>query len=184
MTLKLCSIAAAVALALGMTAAQAQQTRDPAPRADRPAADRPAADRSAARKVKDAEEEKIEADAKAAKAKCETMSGNAKDVCQAEAKANEKIAKAELDAKKNPTPRNQRKAAEMKAEGRYEIAKEKCEDMKGNEMQACRKDAKAKHDQAKADIKKQYAQRKDERPARAATGATGGTGASSAGTTK
>ncbi|OGA56656.1 MAG: hypothetical protein A3G81_10340 [Betaproteobacteria bacterium RIFCSPLOWO2_12_FULL_65_14] len=172
MTLKLCSIAAALALAFGMTAAQAQQSRDPGTRADRPAADRPAADRSSARKVKDAEEDKIEADAKAAKAKCETMQGNAKDVCQAEAKAQEKIAKAELDAKKNPTARNQRKAAEMKAEGAYEVAKEKCDDLKGNEKDACQKDAKAKQDQAKADIKKQFAQRKDDRPARAATGAT------------
>ena len=167
MTLKLCSIAAAVALALGMTAVQAQQAPT-TPRADKPAADRPAAER----KVRDAEEEKIEADAKAAKAKCDTMQGNAKDVCRAEAKANEKIAKAELDAKKSPTARNQRKAAEMKAEGAYEVAKEKCDDLKGDEKNACQKDAKAKQDQAKADIKKQFAQRKDERPARAATGAT------------
>ena len=166
MTLKLCSIAAALALALGTSAAQAQQTRDPAPRADRPAADRPTAER----KVRDAEEERIEADAKAAKAKCDTMQGNAKDVCRAEAKANEKIAKAELDAKKSPTARNQRKAAEMKAEGAYEVAKEKCDDLKGDEKNACQKDAKAKQDQAKADIKKQFAQRKDDRPA--ATGAT------------
>lgn len=172
MTLKLCSIATAVALALGMTAAQAQQTRDPGTRAERPAADRPAADRSSARKVKDAEEDKIEAEAKQMKAKCEPMSGNAKDVCQAEAKAYEKTAKAELDAKKNPTARNQRKAAEQKAEGQYEVAKEKCDDMKGNEKNACQKDAKAKYDAAKADIKKEYAQRKDDRPARAATGAT------------
>jgi hypothetical protein len=167
MTLKLCSIAAAVALALGMTAAQAQLTprTDPAPRAERPAAERPAADRSAARKVRDAEEEKIEADAKAAKAKCDTMEGNAKDVCQAEAKANEKIAKAELAAKKDPTPRNQRRAAEAKVDGEYDVAKEKCDDMKGDEKRACEKQAKAQRDQAKADIKKQYAQRADERTA-------------------
>jgi hypothetical protein len=42
--------------------------------------------------------------------------------------------------------------------------------MKGEQKDACEKDAKAKHDQAKASISKQYAQRKDaDRPKRSAT---------------
>jgi hypothetical protein len=101
------------------------------------------------------------------------MKDNAKDVCMAEAKAKEKVAKAELDAKNNPSQRNQRKVAETKAEGEYDVAKEKCDDMKGDEKNACQKQAKAKHDQAKADIKKQYAQRSDKSAPSAATG--GGT---------
>jgi len=157
MTLKLCSIAAALALAFGTTAVNAQQTRDPAT----PKAERKSENRGESRKVKDAEEDRIEADYKAAKAKCDAMQGNQKDVCEKEAKAKEKVAKAELDAKKDPSPRNQRKVAEAKAEGDYDVAKEKCDDMKGNEKDACQKQAKAKHDQAKADIKKQYAQRND-----------------------
>ena len=66
MTLKLCSIAAAVALAF-TTAAQAQQTRDSGTTAEPPAAERKA-DRSTERKVRDAEEDRIDADYKAAKA--------------------------------------------------------------------------------------------------------------------
>jgi len=150
MTLKLCSIAAALALAFA-TGAQAQSTMSK----DTTKADRPSADR----KVKNAEEDRIEADYKAAKAKCETAKGNQKDVCEKEAKAKEKVAKAELDAKKDPSPRNQRKVAEAKADGEYDVAKEKCDDLKGNEKSACEKQAKAKHEQAQADIKKQYAQR-------------------------
>ena len=177
MTLKLCSIAAALALALGTTATapvQAQQTRDPAT----PKAERCSDLRSeTSRKVKDAEEDRIEADAKAAKAKCEAMQGNQKDVCQKEARAQEKLAKAELDAKKDPSPRNQRKVAEAKAEGEHEVAKEKCDDMKGNEKDACQKQAKAKRDQAKADIKKQYAQRSDKSSRSATSGATATGGA-------
>jgi hypothetical protein len=173
MTLKLCSIAAALALVFGTTAAQAQITKDPGTKAERPTTERKAD--ATPRKARDAEEEKIEAEAKADKAKCDALKANAKDVCMAEAKAKEKIAKAELDAKKDPSPRNQRKAAEMKAEGEYEVAKEKCDDMKGDEKNACQKQAKAKQDQAKADIKKQYAARKEgERPA-AAGGTTAGT---------
>ena len=158
MTLKLCSIAAALALAAGMTAAplaQAQSTMSK----DAAKAAPPSGDRSTDRKVKNAEEDRIEADYKAAKAKCDPMKGNQKDVCEKQAKANEKVAKAELDAKKDPSPRNQRKVAEAKADGEYAVAKEKCDDLKGNEKSACEKQAKAKHEQAKADIKKQYAQK-------------------------
>ncbi len=166
MTLKLCSIAAALALAVGTTAAtfaQAQSTMSK----DTAKAASPSADR----KVKNAEEDRIEADYKAAKAKCEPMKGNQKDVCEKEAKAKEKVAKAELNAKNNPTPGNQRKVAEAKAEGEYDVAKEKCDDMKGNEKNACQKAAKAKHEQAKADIKKQYAQ-KEAKSSSATTGST------------
>ena len=166
MTLKLCSIAAALALAFA-TGAQAQSTMSK----DSTKADRPSADRSADRKVKNAEEDRIEADYKAAKAKCEPMKGNQKDVCEKEAKAHEKVAKAELDAKKDPSARNQRKVAEAKADGEYAVAKEKCDDMKGNEKSACEKQAKAKHEQAQADIKKQFAQ-KDAKSSSATTGST------------
>jgi hypothetical protein len=150
MTLKFCSIAAALALAFA-TGAQAQSTMSK----DTTKPNQSSADR----KVKNAEEDRVEADYKAAKAKCDPMKGNQKDVCEKEAKAHEKVAKAELDAKKDPSPRNQRKVAEAKADGEYDVAKEKCDDMKGNEKNACQKQAKAKHEQAQADIKKQYAQK-------------------------
>jgi hypothetical protein len=170
MTLKLCSIAAALALALGTPAVQAQQT--PGTSADKPAS----ANRSVNRDEQKAEKEKIAADYKAAKAKCDGMQGNQKDVCQKEAKGQEKVAKAELAAKRNPSARNERKVAEAKADAEYDVAKEKCEDMKGKEKSACEKDAKAKHNQAKADIKRQYAS-KSERPARSS--ATTGSSSSS-----
>jgi hypothetical protein len=100
-----------------------------------------------------AEKDKIETQAKSDKKACEAMKENAKDICQAEAKAKEKIAKAELDAKNKPGPKAEEKVRLMKAEGDYEIAKEKCEDQKGDGMMACKKDAKAAYDKVKADIK-------------------------------
>lgn len=152
--MKLNILAAAVALAFA-GAVSAQSTTPPAGKADTSTrADRaPAGDRAAARKTKDAEEDRIEAEYKADKAKCDAMDGNAKDVCQKEAKGKEKVAKAELDAKKDPSERNQRKAKEAKAEADYEVAKEKCDDMKGNEKNACQKDAKAQRDRVRAEIK-------------------------------
>src|SRR5690349_9460620 len=103
MNLKLCGIAAALLVAFASTT-QAQTTapgdrpaaRDNAARTDAPRTDR---------KVKNADEDRIEAEYKADKAKCDGMNGNAKDVCEKEAKGKEKVAKAELDAKANPSER-------------------------------------------------------------------------------
>jgi hypothetical protein len=97
--------------------------------------------------------DKIEADYKAAKAACDAMKDNAKDVCIEEAKGKEKIAKAELDQKQKPSDGNARKVAEAKVEARYEVAKEKCDDQKGDAKDACVKQAKAEEAKGKADIK-------------------------------
>jgi hypothetical protein len=105
-------------------------------------------DRAGYKSAKDKIEEQARADKKA----CEGMKENAKDVCQAEAKAKEKIAKAELDAHDKPGPKADEKVTLMKAEGAYEVAKEKCEDQKDTAV-ACKKEAKATYDKAKADAK-------------------------------
>ena len=99
------------------------------------------------------EKDRVEADAKAAKEKCKALKDNAKDICQAEAKANEKIAKKDLDYKKNPNDKNRMDLEKMKVEGSYEVAKEKCEDQKGAEMMSCKKAAKADKDKSLADLK-------------------------------
>jgi hypothetical protein len=99
------------------------------------------------------EKDRIEADAKAAKEACKSMKDNAKDVCEAEAKGKEKLAKKELDYKKNPNDKNAQDVEKMKAEVAYEVAKEKCEDMKGADMTKCKKDAKDQKDRAMAAAK-------------------------------
>jgi hypothetical protein len=137
MNVKLYPIAAAVLFALAGAAQAQTSTPD--------------------RKMKNADEDRIEAEYKADKAKCDSMKGNAKDVCMKEAKGKEKVAKAELDARANPSERNQRKVEEAKAEAKYEVAKERCDDMKGKEKSACEKQAKADHEQAKAAMTKRNA---------------------------
>jgi hypothetical protein len=99
------------------------------------------------------EKDRIEADAKAAKEKCKSLKDNAKDICQAEAKGNEKLAKKELDYKKNPNDKNRQDVEKMKAEVAYEVAKEKCEDQKGADALNCKKQAKAEKDRAVAAAK-------------------------------
>ena len=100
-----------------------------------------------------AEKDRIEAEAKSAKAACKSLKDNAKDICEAEAKGKEKLAKKELDYKKNPNEKNAKDVEKMKAEVAYEIAKEKCEDMKGADLAKCKKDAKVEKDRAMAAAK-------------------------------
>jgi hypothetical protein len=99
------------------------------------------------------EKQRIEQDAKAAREKCKDMKGNAKDICMAEAKGQEKVAKAELELKQKDTPKNRYDVAAAKADADYNVAKEKCDDMKGKEKDACQKDAKAARDNAKKQAK-------------------------------
>ena len=166
MKFQICSLAAAVALAFaGLAQAQSSPRAAPAaPRADRPAMDH---------KMKKAEEERIEAAYKADKAKCDAMKGNEKDVCQKEAKGKEKVAKAELDARASPSEHNQRKVLQAKADAQYDVAKEKCDGMKGNEKDACQKDAKAEHERAQAELKRSASTGSSSKASAASTHTTG-----------
>ncbi len=105
-----------------------------------------------------ADKDRIKADFKAAKEKCKPMSGNAKSVCEKEAKGNEKVALAELEAKRKGTPHAEYEVEVTKAKAAYDVAQEKCDDMKGKEKSACKKEAKATEQKALADAK---AHRKD-----------------------
>ena len=104
------------------------------------------------REQKNAAEQSIEATAKADKKACESMRGNAQDICQAEAKAKEKVAKAELEARASGSERDRAKLADIKAEAAYEVAKERCEDQKGDAQDACKDRAKVLQ-QARADAR-------------------------------
>lgn len=172
MNLTTSSIALAVALAFA-TAAQAQTTKP----ADRDVA-KPQTEQRADtsnRKAHNAAEDAIEKQAKADKAKCDALKANAKDICMAEAKGKEKVAKAELNAKTDKDQaKAQQKVTEAKAEAAYDVAAQKCDDQKGEAKDACIKQAKVERDRSKgkaektADVK--HEQRTDK--PRAATGGT------------
>ena len=96
---------------------------------------------------------RLSADYKADKAACNAMTANAKDICVQEAKAKEKVARAELEFSYTGKPTDQNKIMVAKAESTYAIAKEKCDDMKGNEKDVCVKQAKAVEVKSLADAK-------------------------------
>lgn len=95
--------------------------------------------------------DQVEAEYKGDKANCESLSGNTKDICIAEAKGKEKVKKAELTARYKNTPKNHYDVHAAKAEAAYEVAKEKCDDRAGNDQDVCMKEAKAAETRAKAD---------------------------------
>ena len=150
MKLSITSIALAVGVAFAASA-QAQQVNE--------------------RKVNKAEHERIEAQAKADKAKCDTLKANAKDICMAEAKGKEKVAKAELDAKDDKDQaKAQKHVREAKAEAAYDVAAQKCDDQKGEAKDACIKQAKVERDRAKGTADKRADAKHEQQ--RAPTGGT------------
>lgn len=98
---------------------------------------------------------KIEADYKAAQVPCSSLSGNAKKICAVEAKGNEKIALANLEASNKPSAKSRREASDTKADAAYDLAKQKCQDLAGNTKDVCIKEAKSVEASAKADAKLQ-----------------------------
>ena len=100
-----------------------------------------------------AEKDRIESQYKADNAHCKSMKGNAEDVCKAEAKGKEKVAKAELEAEYKNSDKARYDARVAKADADYDVAKEKCDDLKGNDKDVCVKQAKAAHTKMKADAK-------------------------------
>lgn len=111
---------------------------------------------SAANMSKDqykAEKDGISATYKSDQENCKSMSGNAKDICMAEASGKEKVAKAELEANYKPSSKARLKVREEKVEADYKIALEKCDDKGGNLKDVCVKEAEASMKSAKADAK-------------------------------
>jgi len=103
----------------------------------------------------------IAAEYKSAIAGCGSLLANAKDVCMAEAKGKEKVAKAELEA------RDKARAVRIaKAEADYAVAKEKCDDKAGNDKKDCVKEAKAAETRAKAAAKGQMKTSDASKPAK------------------
>ena len=100
-----------------------------------------------------ASKDAIEAEYKSAKAQCDGLAGNAKDICMAEAKGNRKVAKADLTAQDKGTSKARQQAREARAEAGYAIAKERCDDKGGNEKDVCIKEARAARTAAMADAK-------------------------------
>ncbi len=76
------------------------------------------------------------------KESCSTFSGNARDICVAEAKGKDDIAKAEAQAAYENTPKNRENARVAHVQASYNVAAEKCDDLAGHAQAVCVKEAK------------------------------------------
>jgi hypothetical protein len=99
--------------------------------------------------------ERLAADHKSAVAACGSLAGNAKDICRAEANGSDKVARAQLDLKFQPSAEANFKLNLATADADFGVAKERCDDKAGNVKDVCLKEAKAAEASAKANAKAQ-----------------------------
>ncbi|MGQ3051300.1 MAG: hypothetical protein ACT6S0_05915 [Roseateles sp.] len=89
-------------------------------------------------------EARYEARYELAKEMCDDKTGNAKDVCVAQAKASHDKAKADLKANK-AVAEAQADAMEAKLKADYKVANERCDSLSGNAKDSCQASAKARY---------------------------------------
>lgn len=87
------------------------------------------------------------------KAACDVLAGNAKEICVAEAKGREKVAKANAELANDNTPKRREHQRFAVADAAFQVAKQKCSDLAGNLKDVCVKEAKASHVKAVANAK-------------------------------
>ena len=90
----------------------------------------------------------IEADVHAILSKCRDQDGQARDICKAEARADERVRKADLEAQYRGTVAAAAEARLARAKASYEVAKARCGDHRGEDKLSCLRSARA--DKAKA----------------------------------
>ncbi len=135
-------IALVAAAGLGITGASAAQTLAP-----KTTATPMSKDAYAAAKASSDTQYKVDKDA------CTSLSGNAKDICLAQAKGKDNIAKADAEAAYENTPKARESARVTHAQANYDVGIEKCDDLAGNAKDVCVKEAKAELVKGKADAK-------------------------------
>jgi hypothetical protein len=98
--------------------------------------------------------QRIDAEFDAARARCDDLAGQAKDVCLAEVRADRRIRKAELAARGQGTSKARYDAQIARAEAEFGVAKERCAIRAGSERAACVADARADEARAKDEARR------------------------------
>ena len=95
----------------------------------------------------------IEADARLNLSKCRDVEGATREICRAEARADERIRKAELEATYRGTVAAADDARLERAKARYDIARAKCADHRAEDKLSCLKAARTEKAKALAEAK-------------------------------
>jgi len=89
----------------------------------------------------ESEEKDLGARLEEAGTRCDAYVANARDVCLAEARGRQSVARAELRAQYQPGARNLRRVLRARADAIYAVAIERCDDEKGEDKIACVREA-------------------------------------------
>ncbi|MHB8949086.1 MAG: hypothetical protein ACYC4S_08485 [Rhodoferax sp.] len=84
---------------------------------------------------------------------CGSFAGNARDVCQVEARGKQKLATAALKAAYTPSEAASYQVRLARADANHALSREKCDDLAGNAKNVCLKEASAAAVRAKANAK-------------------------------
>jgi hypothetical protein len=95
----------------------------------------------------------IKATYKAERENCGALAGNAKDICVEQAKGREAVALAQLEYNYTGKAADEQKLYAVRADTRYELAKERCDSLGGDNKDVCLRQARTEHEKAQADIK-------------------------------
>ena len=95
----------------------------------------------------------IDAEYKSAKGGCDSLAGNARDICVEQAKGKRNVDQAELGYNHKPSVKARYTARVARADADYAVANEKCDDKAGNDKSVCVMEAKAVKVHAVADAR-------------------------------
>lgn len=102
-----------------------------------------------------AETDRMGAQYNAAMAHCQRLQGNPKDICEEDAKGQLRVAGAEREAKLLGDAEHNYQVRVARADADYRVANERCNDMRGDAVAICKKDAQAAHIKARQDAQVQ-----------------------------
>jgi hypothetical protein len=94
----------------------------------------------------------IEAEHKAALARCATLRDNAVDLCRAEADGRRSVSEARLRLERRNTSENLQDLARAQANAQYRVENERCDNQQGEASKACQRQAQMNRDKAEAAI--------------------------------
>ena len=101
----------------------------------------------------EAEQAKIERESRATLKICQGLKGQRQDICETEAKGRAQALKAELEAKYRPSVQAWFEARMVTAEANYDVARARCELLKGKAESRCVRQAKAAREAAERQAK-------------------------------
>jgi hypothetical protein len=95
----------------------------------------------------------IESETRMSLARCRDHEGQAKDLCKAEARADERVRKADLEAQYRGTVAAAAEAKLARAKAQYDVAKAKCSGERGEDKLSCLRSARSEKTKALAEAK-------------------------------